>query len=487
MSLDIKYRPRTYDEVIGQEDHVKVLRQFVKEGRGFQQSYLFAGAKGCGKTTLGRILARALLCESPVDGNPCDECDSCVAMLDENSSHECFTEYDAATNSSKEQIQEIVVQQKYETFSGRNRIYLIDECHRLSQQAMDGLLKPLEDTRPGSLDRILTCIFATTEPHKVRDTISSRCATTFHIHKVTPEVLAKRLAYVCEQEEISFELPALQLIAETSRCHVRDSLQALSGVSVLGAVTQESVQSYMRLDADRHYINILANLGRDLRSVVESADELQSLIGASTCFEKLADAAMTIHKVRSVGLGKIPSFWPPELIEGLSEAQVRSMVEIAHWMSKRPGRPTHAMLLCDLTTLHYRLAGGAGVADPDAVVVVQQVPSLTAPAQHSAPSAPPPSTPESTSDSADSTATGPSPDSNPGTVEETTAEAASHARTTHGVYVDDRCRKPPPGSTSTSDEELDVLGAEEGRRLLKGRLKELRGGRSTRRPNLGNS
>lgn len=485
MSLDIKYRPRTYSEVIGQEDHVKVLKSLVAAGKGFQQSYLFAGPKGCGKTTLGRILARALLCESPDDGEPCDECDSCLAMLDATASHECFTEYDAATNSSKEQIQEIVVQQKYETFSGRNRIYLIDECHRLSQQAMDGLLKPLEDTRPGSLDRILTCIFATTEPNKVRDTISSRCATTFHIHKATPEVLAKRLAFVCEQEGIPFEIEALQLIAEISRCHVRDSLQALSGIASLGAANDEAVRSYMRLDADRHYITILANLGRDLRPVIEAADELQSLIGASTCFERLADAAMTVHKVRSVGLGKLPSYWPTELVEGMSEGQVRTMVEVAHWMSKRPGRPTHAMLLCDLTTLHYRLAGGAGVASPDAVVVVQQVPGLTPAAPAKAQSAPVSSASESAPDSAKPSA-GPSPDSN-GTVGEPPAEPdVPEPRTHHGVYVDERCRKPTDGPRA-SDDELDVLEASEGRRLLKGRLKELRGGRSPRRSDLGHS
>lgn len=128
MSLDKKYRPHRYEDVLGQQNHVKVLRQFVREGKGHQQSYLFAGPKGCGKTTLGRILARSLLCESPVEGEACDDCDSCRAMLEDPPAHECFTEMDAATNSGKEQVQQIVETQRYETFSGRRRVYLVDEC-----------------------------------------------------------------------------------------------------------------------------------------------------------------------------------------------------------------------------------------------------------------------------------------------------------------------------------------------------------------------
>ena len=121
MSLDTKYRPMTYPEVIGQSANVEVLTNIVKKGAGFHQSYVFCGPHGTGKTTLGRILARALLCDDPVDGHPCDQCSSCKTILEYGSS-ECFVEVDAATNSGKSDIKEIVDQLEYSVLSGKKRI-----------------------------------------------------------------------------------------------------------------------------------------------------------------------------------------------------------------------------------------------------------------------------------------------------------------------------------------------------------------------------
>ncbi len=162
MALDTKYRPRTYGDVLGQDATVSVLRQFIVEGRGFHQSYVFCGQHGSGKTTLGRILARALLCEAPSEGSPCDECLSCRTLLD-GDSHECFVELDAATKSGKADLVRILEDVQYSTVSGKRRIYLFDESHRLSKQALDALLKPMEDSAPGSEDKRLVCIFCTTE------------------------------------------------------------------------------------------------------------------------------------------------------------------------------------------------------------------------------------------------------------------------------------------------------------------------------------
>jgi len=123
MSLDTKYRPTTFNEVLGQSSTIKVLRRFVSSGLGFHQSYLFAGPFGSGKTTLGRILGRLLLCEAPVEGNPCDACSSCRSLLDRGTS-DSLIEIDAATNSGKAEIKKIVEEIEYSTFSGRKRIYL---------------------------------------------------------------------------------------------------------------------------------------------------------------------------------------------------------------------------------------------------------------------------------------------------------------------------------------------------------------------------
>ena len=199
MALDTKYRPLNYEDVLGQDASVSVLRQFIKEGRGFHQSYVFCGQHGSGKTTLGRILARALLCSSPVDGAPCNECHSCKVFLN-GGTHESFEELDAATKSGKNDLARIVENVTYSTFSGKRRIYLFDESHRLSKQALDALLKPMEDNVEGSEDKKLVCIFCTTEPEKMRSTIFSRCAPAFVIRAVSPEGIAGRLAWVCEKE-----------------------------------------------------------------------------------------------------------------------------------------------------------------------------------------------------------------------------------------------------------------------------------------------
>lgn len=128
MSLDTKYRPFKFSDVLGQENTVKIMRRFVATGAGLHQSYLLAGPYGGGKTTVGRILARALLCPTPTpEGDPCDTCESCLSMLATGSSVD-FMEVDAATNSGKADVQQITEDIEYSTFSGRRRIYLFDEC-----------------------------------------------------------------------------------------------------------------------------------------------------------------------------------------------------------------------------------------------------------------------------------------------------------------------------------------------------------------------
>ena len=123
MSWDTKYRPRTYDDVAGHEDVVAILVQCVESGKGFEQSYAFGGKHGGGKTTIARILARALLCENPNRGHPCDSCVSCRSMLERGVSKN-FLEIDAATNSGKEDVRRIIEQISYSTFTGKRKIYL---------------------------------------------------------------------------------------------------------------------------------------------------------------------------------------------------------------------------------------------------------------------------------------------------------------------------------------------------------------------------
>lgn len=380
MSLDIKYRPRTYNDVLGQEPTIKILRSFVREGRGFQQSYLFCGAHGSGKTTLGRILARALLCENPQQGDPCGSCTSCRGLL-ENGTSADFVEVDAATNSGKGDVKKITDEIQYATFSGKRRIYLFDEAHQLSKEALDALLKPLEDNLPGSEDKQLVCIFCTTEPERMRATVLSRCAPAFVIRPQTPAVIADRLAYICEQEGIEADHEMLALIAEITECHIRDALKAIEGVSMLGPLDKANVSAYLHLDTNAAYIDLLDALGSDMAAAFAAVDQITQRSSPVTCYEKLADVAMLAFRTT---LGEsVPAYWSKERLEALGRAKGAALLGYASRFASRPGRPTKAMLQMDIAHLHHM---GGSVTSPTAVLEVRGGPApKAAPRTASAP------------------------------------------------------------------------------------------------------
>lgn len=362
MSLDTRYRPTRYSDVIGQESTTHVLRQIVKSGAGFHQSYVFCGDHGSGKTTQARILARALLCDSPVDGEPCDQCDSCKMILERGGS-DAFVEIDAATNSGKDEIKQVISDLQYSTFSGKRRIYLYDEAHELSKQALDALLKSMEDTVPGTQDKLLICIFCTTEPEKMRATIFSRCAPAFKIKKVTPEILAGRLQYVCEREGIDYDPEALVLISEVVECHVRDALKALESVSTLGKITRDTVTERLRLTATTVYLRILGALGRDLGVVLRDAELLKETGSPAVCYGALAEMAMLAFRSLHHGAGSIPSYVDEALLNDVAQHHKDFLLVIADHLASRPAKPSHSMLLCDLSVLHNQRAGTALIPD----------------------------------------------------------------------------------------------------------------------------
>ena len=350
MSLDTLHRPSTYADVLGQRETIQILKQYVASGAGFHQSYLFAGPWGSGKTTLGRVLARALLCTSPVDGEPCDCCMSCKSLLEGGTSPD-FCEIDAATNSGKDSVRKIVDEIQYSTFSGKRRIYLLDESHRLSTDALDALLKPLEDNYPGTQDKLLVCIFCTTEPERMRNTILSRCAPAFVVRPVLPAQVGERLAMVCEKESISYERPALDLIGEITECHIRDALKAVEGVSMLGGVTVSNVSRYLHLDYAETILGILSEVKTDLPAAITRAEGLLKTMSPITMYEKLSDMAMLAYR-STLGPVTVPTYLDRGAIEGVGKTVGGELLDYVEKLSSRPGRPTAAMLLCDLSQLH---------------------------------------------------------------------------------------------------------------------------------------
>jgi DNA polymerase III subunit gamma/tau len=371
MALDTKYRPRIFSDVVGQDGSIQILKQIVKTGTGFHQSYVFSGSYGSGKTTMARILARALLCESHVNGDPCDSCESCLEILSSGTSA-AFTEVDAATQSSKEDVKRIRDQIAYDGLAGRRKIFLFDEAHRLSKDATDALLKPMEDDSVGTDEKQLVCIFCTTEPENMRDTLFSRC-TMFQIKRLTPENISERLMGICGIEGITATLPALRLIAEVAECHMRNAIKSLEGVSRMGDVTEEAVHRYLHMGVNDQYLTILRETGRDLQAVMTASAKLQEAVSPSTAYSRLSEVAMMVYRY-GVGASKVPSYWDTSKVEAVWDRSGDGLLMFANIFASKPGHPTFSMFDCDLCSLHVKLVGVPTKKLPTLHEIVQSAP-----------------------------------------------------------------------------------------------------------------
>ena len=357
MSLDTKYRPASFNDVLGQEGSIRVLREYVKTGTGFHQSYLFAGPFGSGKTTLARILARALLCDNlSEEGDPCNQCPSCTDILNNGESTN-FVEIDAATNSGKQNVKNIVDRLSYSTMNGKKTLYLFDEAHRLTTEALDGLLKPMEDNDAGSENKKLVCIFCTTEPEGMRQTILSRCAPAFIIKQVAPTRIADRLEYVCGEESLPFEREALELIGEVSDCHIRDALKAVEGVSMLGEVNLKNTRDYLQVGKRNALIDVLRYVGENLSKSLTALNLVKEYMSPAICYDYLLDLCMEAIKLEH-GVGKVKAFWEKDKIEDLVQARKDYLALIMSHISSKPFKPTFPIIVSDIVFLHNLIDNG---------------------------------------------------------------------------------------------------------------------------------
>ena len=213
-----KWRPMTFDQVCGQE-HITSILKYETANNKFSHAYLFCGSRGTGKTTCAKLLARAVNCLSPKDGNPCGECEACRGILDGSATD--VLEMDAASNNGVENIRDIRDEVVYSPSSLRYRVYIVDEVHMLSGSAFNALLKTLEEP-PAHVIFIL----ATTELHKLPSTIISRCQR-FDFRRLTVPVITERLAAVAAAEHIVLEEDAALRIARIAQGGMRDALSLL--------------------------------------------------------------------------------------------------------------------------------------------------------------------------------------------------------------------------------------------------------------------
>jgi DNA polymerase-3 subunit gamma/tau len=235
-----KWRPLTFDEVVGQEHVSRTLKKAVESGR-VSHAYLFAGPRGCGKTSTARILARVINCDSVRDGNPCNQCESCRAVL--RGTHLDVMEIDGASHTGVGEVRELQESIGFAPSQSRNKVYVIDEVHMLSTHAFNALLKTLEEP-PAHV----YFIFATTSPQKIPDTIRSRCQR-HHFKRLENAEIAGQLEMICRKEKVEFETDALRLLARKADGSMRDGTSLLDQcVTASGArVTAAAVRGILGL------------------------------------------------------------------------------------------------------------------------------------------------------------------------------------------------------------------------------------------------
>ncbi len=227
-----EYRPQKFSDVVGQEHIVRTLKNEIISGN-IAHAYMFSGTRGTGKTTAAKIFARAVNCLNPKDGEPCNECESCRAII--NDSTVDIFEIDAASNNSVDDVREIRESVKYTPTNSKYKVYIIDEAHMLSKGASNALLKTIEEP-----PEYVVFIFATTEPNKMIPTVLSRCQR-FDFKRITIEEMKDRMRYICSKEGVEVEEDALSVIARNSQGALRDALSILDRCILFG-------ENYLKYD-----------------------------------------------------------------------------------------------------------------------------------------------------------------------------------------------------------------------------------------------
>jgi DNA polymerase-3 subunit gamma/tau len=233
-ALYLKYRPQTFDEVVGQEPITRTLRNALRQGK-LRHAYLLTGPRGTGKTTTARLLAKAVNCHAPEEERPCNVCPICIAITEGRLLD--LIEIDAASNRGIDEIRDIREKVGFRPNEGRFKVYVLDEAHMLTEPAFNALLKTLEEPPPHVIFALVT-----TDPHKIPATISSRCQR-FDFRRVPLQAIMDRLSFIAEQEGVSVEPEALELIARQGTGAMRDAISLLDQLTSYGdEITLEQVQ-----------------------------------------------------------------------------------------------------------------------------------------------------------------------------------------------------------------------------------------------------
>ena len=277
-SLYRKWRSQTFSDLVGQEPVIRTLKNALSSGK-LAHAYLFTGPRGTGKTSTARLLAKTINCANPVNGEPCNKCQQCLEITAGNSFN--VIEIDAASNRGIDSIRDLREKVMMPPSTGKYKVYVMDEAHMLTTEAFNALLKTLEEPPPYAV-----FVLATTDVHKMLPTVLSRCQR-FDFKRITTRQIVEHLEYVAEQEHVTVERSAAELIARAAAGGMRDALslldqaiayagddislaqiQAMLGVADPRAV-QKLITAVAELDsaAVLHFIHELSEAGADLRQL----------------------------------------------------------------------------------------------------------------------------------------------------------------------------------------------------------------------------
>ena len=284
-----KWRPKSFDTLVGQEHVVRALTNALKQQR-LHHAYLFTGTRGVGKTTIARIMAKSLNCEAGITATPCGVCSACTEI--DRGRFVDMLEVDAASNTQVDAMRDLLDNAQYAPTAGRFKVYIIDEVHMLSKSAFNAMLKTLEEP-PAHVKFIL----ATTDPQKVPVTVLSRCLQ-FNLRQMAGTTITEHLKNILSQENIPFEIPALHLISRAAQGSMRDALSLTDQAIAYGSNMVNEVEVRTMLGAiDQSYLFDLLNalVEQDGGEILAKAKQMEQ---RSISFEAaLGDLAQLIHQI----------------------------------------------------------------------------------------------------------------------------------------------------------------------------------------------
>ena len=288
-----KYRPKTFTQLVGQSHVVQALTNALRSQR-LHHAYLFTGTRGVGKTTVSRILAKSLNCETGITDEPCGVCSACLDI--DSGRFVDYTELDAASNRGVDEVQQLLEQAAYKPVQGRFKVFMIDEVHMLSNTAFNAMLKTLEEP-----PEYLKFVLATTDPHKVPVTVLSRCLQ-FNLRPMAPETIVEHLTQVLADEQVQADVQSLRLLARAARGSMRDALSLTDQAIAFGnGALAEAVVRDMLGSVDRsHVFTLIEALAYgDGALVVQTCESLRHLgLSASSLLEEMGMVLqrMAVHQ-----------------------------------------------------------------------------------------------------------------------------------------------------------------------------------------------